>query len=350
MKRYGNLYEKICHYDNLLLAHMEARKGKSHYLEVKEVNKNTEEYLKNLEFILKNEIYYVNSSDYRREIIIDKGKEREIMKLSYYPHRIVQWAIMNIIEDIMLKNLIIDTYASVRGRGIHLAAKRLRMALNDEENTQYCLKLDIRKFYPSIDNKVLLEKLKKKFKDPKLIRLLEIIIFSVGEKGQPIGSLWSQFAGNFYLSSLDHWLKEEKKIKNYFRYCDDIVILHHDKAYLHNLRKEIDKYVTDNLNLEIKGNWQVFPTNVRGIDFLGYRFFRDYTLLRKRTLKNMKIRIKKINKKKILNYSDSCSLNSYCGWLKFCNGYRLKTKYLFPLQDSVYIDEHGERKKIRGLK
>ena len=66
MKRYGNLYEKICHYDNLLLAHMEARKGKSHYLEVKEVNKNTEEYLKNLEFHLKNETYYVNSSDYRR--------------------------------------------------------------------------------------------------------------------------------------------------------------------------------------------------------------------------------------------------------------------------------------------
>ena len=108
------------------------------------------------------------------------------MKLSYYPHRIVKWAIMNVKEDIMLKNLIIYTYASVRGRGIHLAAKRLRIALSDEENTHYCLKLDIRKFYPSIDNNVLIEKLKKKFKDPKLIRLLDIIIFSVGPKVKPI--------------------------------------------------------------------------------------------------------------------------------------------------------------------
>ncbi|MGL6100371.1 MAG: RNA-directed DNA polymerase [Fusobacteriaceae bacterium] len=320
---------------------MKARKGKAHYTEVKKVNGNTEDYLKNLEFLLKNEIYYVTRNDYKKETIIDRGKEREILKLPYYPHRIVQWALMNVLEDIMIKNLIYDTYASIKGRGIHVAVRRFRNSLKDKETTKYCLKMDVKKFYPNIDNAILYSLLKKKFKDLQLLRLLKIIIFSTGGKGQPIGSLWSQFAGNFYLSELDHWLKEEKRIKHYFRYCDDMVILHNDKEFLHELRVEIERFLEEKLKVKLKENWQVFPVDVRGVDFLGYRFFRDYILLRKRTVKNFKKKIKKIKNKETLSYSDVCSLNSYRGWMKYCNSFRLTEKYIYPLDGKEYISEGG---------
>lgn len=252
MKRLGNVYEKIISYENLLNAHLRARKGKNRYKEVIEVNNNTEKYLKNLRFVLVNEFYNINPSDYKREIIIDKGKEREIFKLSYYPHRIVQWAIMLQIQDRFLKNFILDTYASIENRGLHFGVKRVKRALRDKIGTKYCLKLDMKKYYPSIDNKILFEIVKTKIKDEKLLNLIKIIIFSMGEKGQPIGSLWSQWAGNLYLSKLDHYIKEELKSKYYFRYCDDIVIFGSSKEELRKMLEKIKAKAGESLNLTIK--------------------------------------------------------------------------------------------------
>lgn len=345
MKRIGNLYKKICCYDNLLQAHCEARKGKSHYFEVKRLDKNTDKYLKKLEFTLINELYNVNLSDYKREIIIDKGKEREILKLSYYPHRIVQWAIMLQLEDMFYKNFTYDTYSSIKGRGLHLAVKKIKKILKeDKRNTQYCLKIDIKKYYQSIDNFKLYEMLERKIKDPQLLKLLYIIIFSVGDKGQPIGSLWSQWAGNFYLSGLDHYVKEKLRIKYYFRYCDDMIFLSESKEELHIVRDKIDKYLS-NLNLKMKENYQVFPVDVRGIDFLGYRFFRNFTLLRKRVLKKFKRRIKRIDSNKILTPSEFSTINSYKGWLKYCNSFRLRKKYLGRFNNRKYFDRNDSKIK-----
>ena len=169
MKRIGNVFDKIISYENLLNAHLRARKGKSHYTEVKEVNSNTERYIANLRFLLANDLYFINSSDYKREIINDKGKEREILKLSYYPHRIVQWAIMLQIEDRFLKNMIYDTYASIESRGLHMGARRVKKAmLKDPNGTEYCLKVDMKKYYPSIDNRILFDIVKTKIKDARL--------------------------------------------------------------------------------------------------------------------------------------------------------------------------------------
>ena len=346
MKRLGNVYEKIISYENLLNAHLRARKGKNRYKEVIEVNNNTEKYLKNLRFVLVNEFYNINPSDYKREIIIDKGKEREIFKLSYYPHRIVQWAIMLQIQDRFLKNFILDTYASIENRGLHFGVKRVKRALRDKIGTKYCLKLDMKKYYPSIDNKILFEIVKTKIKDEKLLNLIKIIIFSMGEKGQPIGSLWSQWAGNLYLSKLDHYIKEELKSKYYFRYCDDIVIFGSSKEELRKMLEKIKAKAGESLNLTIKENYQIFPTNVRGVDFLGYRFFGDYILLRKRVLKQMKRKLVKLREKDILSNSDNSTINSYKGWLKFCNSYRLMEKYLKPLHGKKYIDIDGNKRRV----
>lgn len=347
MKRLGNIYDKICNYENLLQAHEMAKKGKMHYKEVQIVENSKEKYLKNLEFILKNEMYYINSSDYKRMIINDKGKERIIMKTRYYPHRVVQWAIMLKIEERVLKSLTKDTYSAIKNRGLHKCGRKVRQALCDKNNTQYCLKLDIKKYYPSINKEILFKQYKRLIKDKKLLRLLKIIINSDGEKtGQPIGSLLSQWSGNLYLSVLDHYLKEELGVKYYFRYCDDIVILGSSKKDLRVIFDKIKTFVEVNLKLTIKGNYQIFPVDVRGIDFLGLRFFRNYTLLRKKILKRMKSNVKKMRSKAILTYSEFCTINSYMGWLKVCDSFKLFTKYIQPFNGRLYIDENRELRRI----
>lgn len=320
MKRYGFLYEKICNRGNIRYAHHRASLGKTHYTEIQEVNSNLDTYLENIKTMLENEDYSLSLQDYTLEIINDKGKERELYKLNYYPHRIIQWAIMNVIMPIFMKNYTTKTYASIKGRGIHRVSKEMRKALKyDKENTLYCYKIDIKKFYPNINNKILMDKLKRKFKDEKLLRLFEIIIFSMGDKGLPIGSLLSQYLANFYLSSFDHYCKEVLRIKYYFRYMDDIVILHKDKRILHEYHRRLSKILNDKFDLRIKENWQIFPTDIRGIDFVGYRFFRNRTILRKRIYKNARYTFSRpyIHK----------ATPSYLGWCKHANVKMFLHKY-----------------------
>ena len=354
MKRYGNLYEKICDLDNLKLAHKNAQKGKGWYKEVKEINTNPEYYLKKLQDMLLNKTY--KTSEYETFIKHDTGKDRKIYKLPYYPDRIAQWAILQVIEPILVKNFITDTYSAIPGRGIHKALHRIEKAIQtDVKGTQYCLKIDAKKYYPSINHEILKNKYRKLFKDKDLIWLLDEIIDSTpGDTGIPIGNYISQYSGNFYFSSFDHWIKEEKHIKYYFRYMDDIVILAESKEKLHQLRKEIDVYFKTKLKLKIKENWQVFPTFVRGIDYVGYRTFLNYKLLRKSTCKNFKSKMNKIRNKiksgNEINYSEWCSINSYKGWLIHCDSYRLQKKYIKPLEfhsNQYYlknIKRKGEKK------
>lgn len=152
--------------------------------------------------------------------------------------------------------------------------------------------------------------------------------------GIPIGNYVSQYDGNFNLSVVDHWLKEVKGVKYYFRYMDDMVIFGSSKEELHKLKRELDEFMAVNLKQVLKHNWQVFPTKVRGVDFVGYRFFGEYTLLRKSTCKTFKRRMLSISSKRENNvsptYSEWCSFNSYVGWLQHCDSFRLYHKYVEP--------------------
>ena len=293
MKRYGNLYSQIYDMENLRLAHKNAQKGKGWYKEVKMVNANPDYYLKILHESLMNKTY--NTSEYETFVKNDSGKERLIYKLPYFPDRICQWAILQVIEPMLLKNFIPDTFSVIPGKGIHVALHRVEDAIqNDVVGTQYCLKIDAKKFYPSINHDILKQKYRRLFKDKDLLWLLDEIIDSTpGDTGIPIGNYISQYSGNFYFSQFDHWIKENKHIKHYFRYMDDIVIFGKSKEELHQLRKDIDVYFRTKMKLKIKENWQIFPTFVRGVDFVGYRTFLNYKLLRKSTCKNFKRRTKR---------------------------------------------------------
>lgn len=337
MKRTGHLYEKIYDLENLKLAHKNARKGKGWYEEVKMVDRNMNKYLLDLQCDLIYQCY--KTSSYMSFIKNDKGKEREIFKLPYYPDRICQWAILQVIEPYLLKTLTCDTYSAIPNRGIHKALTKLRKDLKaDTIGTKYCLKIDMKKYYPSIDQEILKSKFRKIFKDEELLWLLDEIISST-ESGIPIGNYLSQWCGNFYLSDFDHWIKEVKGIKYYYRYMDDCVFLADTKESLHKLRIDIEEYVSENLKLTLKGNWQVFPVDARGIDFVGYRCFRKYTLLRKSTYKNLRSKSNSIKKKlgsgKPMSNNEWCSMNSYNGWVKYANCYNMRNKFIEEIKPEL---------------
>ena len=149
MKRIGFLFEKICNRGNILTAHKMASKKKHHYSEVQEVNRDLDNKLQEIKDMLENNTYLLTLKDYTLKIINDNGKERELYKLSYFPHRIIQWAIMNVLMPIFMKNYSNKTYASLKGRGIHLALKDVKKALkHDKENTLYCFKIDVKNSIP----------------------------------------------------------------------------------------------------------------------------------------------------------------------------------------------------------
>ncbi|MEF9476740.1 RNA-directed DNA polymerase [Chryseobacterium sp. 1B4] len=151
-----------------------------------------------------------------------------------------------------------------------------------------------------------------------MLWLLDEIINSA--PGLPIGNYLSQYFANFYLTFFDHWIKENLKIKYYFRYADDIVILNNDKENLHEILKIITKYLSNNLRLEVKRNWQIFPIENRGIDFVGYVHYHTHTLLRKSIKKRFAKMLRKNPKKE--------SIASYYGWAKHCNSKNLLKKLL----------------------
>ena len=131
---------------------------------------------------------------------------------------------------------------------------------------------------------------------------------------------------------------------------DDITIYNESKEFLHALLRDMEEYLQNNLKLSVKDNWQVFPTDIRGVDFVGYRHFYGYKLLRKSTCKNFKRKMlnikKKIQKGLNISYSEWCSANSYKGWLTWCDGFRLTQKYIAPLQSTLekYYQENIKRK------
>ena len=175
-----------------------------------------------------------------------------------------------------------------------------------------------------------------------------------GDRGIAIGSLFSQYDGNFTLTPFDYWIKGTKKVKYYERYMDDCIFLSNSKEELHELLKEIKIFLKEELDLELKSNYQIFPVDDKGIDFLGYRSFRNYTILRKSTYKKYRrkmLRISKLYKKYgNITFNQYCTINSYLGWLKWCNCGDLVIKYYNNLNlDKVIIEYEKEVKNKKQI-
>lgn len=315
MKRIGNLYQQIISIENLTLAELTARKGKMKQPGVKKFDMDAEGSILKLNEMLVNKDYH--TSEYVTFKIYEP-KERVIFRLPYFPDRILHHAIMRIMERLFVSTFTADSYSCIKGKGIHGASDSLTEALKDVAVTTYCLKLDIKKFYPSVDHTILKTLLRRKIKDVDLLWLFDEIIGSAD--GLPIGNYLSQYFANYYLTGFDHWLKQDKCVKYYFRYADDIIVLSDNKFDLHHLLSEIKIYLFQKLKLIVKDNYQVFPVEARGIDFVGYVHYHGVVYLRKI--------IKKRFARKCKKGIDRKSIASYNGWIKHCRGKHLIKKLL----------------------
>ena len=318
MKRKGFLFEQVCSMENLLLASYNAGRGKRNREEVKEFEEHLEENLRQLQAELQTRTY--KTSKYA-VFVKYEPKRREIYKLPYRD-RVAQWAIMQILEPLWTPTFTADTYACIKGRGIHSLLRKLRKDLRDDpEGTRYCLKLDVRKFYPSIDHDTLKMVVRKKIKDPDMLWLLDGIIDSAD--GVPIGNYISQHFANLYLSELDHRLKEFAGVRYYYRYADDMVVLSGSKPFLHGVLVYINDYLNNDRLLDMKRNYQVFPVDSRGIDFVGYVIYRTHCLARKRNKKALCREVAKLRKAGLANEEIRLKVASRLGFMVHCDSKHL---------------------------
>lgn len=324
---------------NLAKAHKNAQKGKGFYKEVRMVNQNQGKYLCVLSEMERNGTYH--TSEYENFLKDDGRKVREISKLPYYPDRIHQWAIIQVIEPFLIRNMTKDTYSAIPGRGVQAAYEGVKHALRaDAENTRWCLKIDIKKYYPSIPKEKLKEKYERLFKDRDLLEMIfEVIDSTPGSRGVPIGNYISQYSGNIYLSDFDHMVKEFWGVKHYFRYMDDMVFLASTKEFLQRLVKRITAYLEQFLGLEVKRSWSLFYVEDRGIDFVGYVFRHSVIKLRKaivKTLRRLCLNVRRrAGRGHLINYSMFCAFGSLTGWLGHCNSAGLRKRYVMPIEHKI---------------
>ena len=337
MRRHGNLWKKIIDIENIQIAFHKAALHKSTHGNVKKVKKNLEPLLENIRLSLVNKTF--NTGKYSEKVVYEP-KKRTIYVLPFYPDRIVQHSLMNLLAPIWDKLFIFDSYACRDKKGIHAGSVRTMQFVR---RNKYVLKCDISKFYPSVDQDILMDIIKKKIKCKDTLWLLENIVRSYpGGKNVPIGNYTSQWFGNLYMNEADQYVKNELQSKygriDYIRYCDDFCLFHNDKKVLKQCRDELRVFLEEKLKLQFS-KCDVFPVS-HGVDFLGYRHFKKYVLLRKRTTKRVRRRLavlpKLYAKKKITAEQYRSSVASTWGWLKHANTHNLQvTVQLNALREKV---------------
>lgn len=335
MKRIGNLYQKIISIENLELADEKARRGKQNSYGVRVHDRNRKANILALHEALLAKTY--KTSPYE-VFTIHEPKERLIYRLPYYPDRIVHHAIMNILEPIWVRTFTHNTFSCIKGRGIEGCARHVDKIIRKYGGKPlYCLKLDITKFYPSINHDVLKNIIRHKTKDNDLLWLLDEIIDSAD--GLPIGNYLSQYLANLYLCYMMHKANEDWKI-DCAEYADDIVFFSDNKAKLHRLfHGKVKPYIEGILKLKIKDNWQIFPIPInrydkhgRALDYVGYKFYREQKLIRKNIKQNFCRKAAKLNKHTLLldvkTYKQEIA--PWLGWAKHSNSKHLLRKIIKP--------------------
>lgn len=235
VKRYGNLWEKVVSIENITKAYHESRKGKTSKPGVRQVDEDPSTYILEIQRLLMTKEY--RSGEYREFNIHERGKDRLVYDVDYFPHRIVHWALMLVIRPILMDSIGDHSYAAMQGRGSHQALTKLREYMRrDPEGTRYCFKMDVRKYFPSIDKDLMMKKLERKIKDPDVLWLCREIIYGYPGPGLPIGNYTSQYFANYYLASIDRHMKQVMHCHHYLRYMDDIVVLGKSKSWLRRVK------------------------------------------------------------------------------------------------------------------
>lgn len=329
MKRKGHIYSKICDINNIKDAIIDASKKKTKRPDVNTVLTNIDEYSKKIQNMMITETYIPSPYNIFQITEGPTHKQRIIYSPKFFPDQIIHRLLINQTHDVLMRGLYCFSCASIKHRGIHYGKKYLeRWLRTDIKNTKYCFKMDIKKFFPSINKNILKKLVSLKIKDIQVLNLINIIIDSV-DSGIPIGNYTSIWFANLYLEKLDHFIKEDLKVAYYIRYMDDIVIFGNNKKKLHTIKNKIEIFL-DRFYLNIKNNWQIFRVDDenRGIDFLGFRFFRNKTILRRSLMLNISKKAKLFYKNESIK--NSHGMISYYGWIYNSNSYNFEHNRISP--------------------
>ena len=335
-KTYKNIYYKIYTWENLILAFKKARKGKTKKPYVKEFESNLIENLRQLQLELMTETYKPQPL---KTFILRDPKTRKINK-SEFRDRIAHHAIINIIQSLFEITFIYDSCSNQKGKGTLFAIKRLdkfmRQCSKNHTKNIFCLKADIKHYFQEVDHKVLLNILKRKIKDERTIWLIKQILNNnvvrerdgqrITRRGMPLGNLTSQFFANIYLNELDYFVKHKLKAKYYIRYVDDFIILHKSKQQLEIWQNQIKEFLRNKLKLQLHKDKSKIIKLFKGIDFVGFRNFHDFKLLRKRCITKMRNKIKEFHRGEFIKEK---LIEAYQGWqahAKWADAHDLKKK------------------------
>lgn len=261
---------------------------------------------------------------------IYEPKEREIFCLNFGDRVVHQWYVYEYIIPYMIPKFIKDSYACIKGRGVHMAVdnlqKYMRMAKR-EWKSPYILKFDISKFFYSIDQEILYNIIKKYYKDKEFLKLTKnFILFDKCKqkakefgKGIPIGNYTSQFFANIYMNELDQYIKRELKIKYYVRYMDDGVMILENKKKTKEIFNLIEKFINEKLELKLNKKSSYVPIKA-GVVFCGYKIYTTHKLLKRNNIIRMKKRIRTWNKSwSVKKYDFPKWKNSFCAWKGYAN-------------------------------
>ena len=332
-KTIRNVYDSAISFENLLKAHKKARRGKREKKQVILFELKLEEELLNLELQLKNGTY--KHGGYR-EFKIYEPKERTIMASDYRDRVIHQWYVEHFIKPYFVPQFINTSYACIENRGMHKASKDLQMAMRSYKNrfeNYYILKMDVTKYFPNIDKRILWDILKRKIKDKKLLWLTRQILLSTeGMIGLPLGNYTSQMFANIYLNELDQYAKHELKCKYYFRYMDDVVILCKDKEKAKERLEKISIFLMDKLKLTLNSKTKIFK-DIQGVNFCGYKINERRLKIRHTSKCRMKRRLKKYTKLlkegKITIHDIQRSIAGWLGYVKHADSYNLRKSMFY---------------------
>lgn len=357
MKSYKNLWKIFISENTIRYSISKGAIGKKKRREVRKIMKDVDGYVDVIHD------YALNFHNYHHEPVKIRdgcsGKEREIIVHKFNEH-VIHHMVVYAMMPLLTKGMYKHTYSSIPGRGLHKGMKRIRTWIdNDPKNVKYCLKLDIKKFFNSIDHEILMNKFRKYIHDNKFLKILQEIV-DASPNGIPLGFYTSHWFANWLLQPLDHFIKEELHIVHYIRYMDDMILFGSNKRQLHKARKKIEEFLS-NLKLKIKDNWQLFRFDYikngkhhgRPLDFIGFKFYRDRTILRKNIMLRLTKKARKIEKKGKFTIHDAHQMMSYLGWIDWTDTYKVYTKYVAPYINfkkcRKYISQY-DKKQRRLLK
>ncbi len=334
--------------ENLFFAWGEFKKEKQNKRDVMEFERRLEDNLFQLHEDLSRKIYFHQPYETfyiydPKFLVINKAAVRD---------RIVHHFVFKYLEKIYQPRFIHQSYSCQKGKGTHLAVRDLSSALRKVTGNYtkpvWALKMDIKKFFDSIDHEILLRLLKRRVQNQEMFWLLEQIVRSFSSpqgrgKGVPIGNLTSQIFANIYLSELDYFVKFILREQYYFRYADDFIFLHEDREYLLRLCGQIKEFLDNALSLTAHPQKISIRKFRQGVDFLGYALLPHRAALRTKTkcrmFKKISRKVEEYNGGLVDEHTLNQSMQSYLGIIGHCNGHRLGQK----LQNEVWV-----RKRMGG--